>query len=47
MVQASHQRIEIGSIAYSFAKIIKGLWNHDMSDVLQDLPMPTRINAGL
>jgi hypothetical protein len=37
MVQANQQRIEIGSIAYSFAKIFKGIWNHDMSDVLQDL----------
>jgi hypothetical protein len=37
MVEANQQRIEIASIAYSFAKMIKGLANTDMSDVLEEL----------
>jgi hypothetical protein len=37
MVEANQQRIEIGSIVYSFAKMIKSLTSSDMSDVLQEI----------
>jgi hypothetical protein len=37
MVEANQQRIEIGSIVYSFAKMIKGLTSGDMSGVLEEL----------